>query len=153
MSADDAALFHALRQTWEKVDPVPADLIDRMIVAVAAADLSDEYALLTLVVDTDARAVRGESDALTLQFTDGTASVLVHVVTDERGVRRLDGWIDAPATQITLAQEDRVWTTAPAQGRFSFEGIPSGMCHLRVRLDRPVEPGVSSELRTPRFEV
>lgn len=153
MATDDAVLFRALRDTWQQIDPVPDDLIDRMIVAVATADLSAEYALLTLVVDTDAVAVRGETDALTLQFTDGTASVLVHVVTDEKNRRRIDGWVDAPATEITLVQDDETWTTTPDHGRFSFEDIPAGMCHVRVLLDRTAEPGASAELRTPRFDV
>ncbi len=153
MPVDDAALLRALRETWETVDPAPVDLIDRMIAVVATADLSAEYALLTLVVDSGAPAVRGESDALTLQFTDGTASVLVHVVTDESGLRRLDGWVDAPATLVVLVQQDAEWSTTPEGGRFSFEGIPAGMCHLRVHLDRTPEPGVSAELRTPRFDL
>ena len=33
--AADAALFARLRSVWEAVDPVPADLVDRMVAAVA----------------------------------------------------------------------------------------------------------------------
>ena len=47
--AADAALFARMRAMWEDVDPVPADLVDRMVAAVAVEDLSREYALLTLV--------------------------------------------------------------------------------------------------------
>lgn len=153
MTAEDAALFRALRRTWESVDPVPTDLVDRMIVAVATADLSAEYALLTLVAPVDEEAVRGESDALTLQFTDGTASVLVHVVADADDLRRIDGWVDAPTTLVTLIVADTEWTTVPEGGRFSFERVPTGICHLRVHLDRPAEDGLSAELRTPRFDL
>ena len=45
--AADAALFARLRATWDDIDPMPADMIDRMVAAVAVADLSREYALLT----------------------------------------------------------------------------------------------------------
>lgn len=153
MDADDAVLFRELRRTWEKVDPMPVDLVDRMIAAVATADLSREYAMLTLVADPGVVAVRGETDALTLQFTDGSASVLVHVVTDETNLRRIDGWVDTPAREIALVQDGAEWTTISEGGRFAFEGVPGGMCHVRVQLDRPAEPGMSGELRTPRFEI
>ena len=67
-AAADAALFARMRTMWEAVDPVPADLVDRMVAAVAVEDLTREYALLTLVEGVALSAVRGESDTLTLQF-------------------------------------------------------------------------------------
>lgn len=150
---DDAALFRALRRTWEEVDPMPADLVDRMVAAVATADLSREYALLTLVSQSELAAVRGDADALTLQFTDGTASVLVHVVPSETGTRRVDGWVDAPAVSIDLEQDDRTWTAVPEHGRFAFEGVSPGMTRLRIVLEQTTDAGTPAELRTPRFEV
>ena len=50
---------------------MPADLVDRMVAAVAVEDLSREYALLTLVEGSTLAAVRGETDTATLQFSDG----------------------------------------------------------------------------------
>ncbi len=47
--AADAALFARMRAMWQEIDPAPADLVDRMVAAVAVEDLSREYALLTLV--------------------------------------------------------------------------------------------------------
>jgi hypothetical protein len=46
--AADAALFARMRAMWQDIDPAPADLVDRMVAAVAVEDLSREYALLTL---------------------------------------------------------------------------------------------------------
>jgi hypothetical protein len=155
----DAALFRALRRTWEDVDPVPVDLVDRMVAVVATADLSREYALLTLVSQSGLAAVRGDADALTLQFSDGTTSVLVHVVpagTAGKGgpeTRRIDGWVDAPAVSIELEQEGQTRTTVAEQGRFSFEGVTAGMSQLRVVLEGATDAGAPAELRTPRFEV
>lgn len=154
MSAEtDAELFRALRRTWEELDPVPADLVDRMVAAVATADLSREYALLTLVTATELAAVRGNADALTMQFSDGTASVLVHVVPAADGLRRVDGWVDAPAASVELEQDERTWTTAAEHGRFAFEDIPAGMTRLRIVLTDTTDAGTPAELRTPRFEV
>ena len=51
MSTHDDALFAELRAMWRDADPVPDTLVDRMIAAVAADGLSQEYALLTLIED------------------------------------------------------------------------------------------------------
>ncbi len=149
--AADAALFARMRRMWEDVDPVPADMVDRMVAAVAVEDLSREYALLTLV-EGSLGAVRGESDTATLQFSDGTTSVLLHVTATEGGGRRVDGWVDASALAIRLAQGDREWSAEPGEhGRFAFENVTPGVSRLRL-----VVRDAGGELRdfqTPQFEV
>lgn len=149
--AADAALFARMRRMWEDVDPVPADMVDRMVAAVAVEDLSREYALLTLV-EGSLGAVRGESDTATLQFSDGTTSVLLHVTATEGGGRRVDGWVDASALAIRLAQGDREWSAEPGEhGRFAFEDVTPGVSRLRL-----VVRDAGGELRdfqTPQFEV
>lgn len=149
--AADAALFARLRAVWEEVDPVPADLIDRMVAAVAVEDLSREYALLTLV-DGSLAAVRGETDSATLQFSDGDTSVLLHVTATEEGGRRVDGWVDATVLAIRLSQGEREWSAEPGEhGRFAFEDVTAGVSRLRL-----VVRDAGGELRdfqTPQFEV
>ena len=149
--AADAALFARMRAAWEDVDPVPAGLVDRMVAAVAVEDLSREYALLTLAEGSMA-AVRGEADTATLQFSDGETSVLLHVTATEGGGRRVDGWVDAAALAIRLAQDDREWSAEPGDhGRFAFEEVTPGVARLRM-----VVKDASGELRefqTPQFEV
>lgn len=147
---DDAALFARLRTLWREVDPVPATLIDRMVAAVAADSLNREYALLTLV-DAELAAVRGDADALTLQFSDGSTSILLHVTTTASGRRRVDGWVDTAAAEIVLTQGERSASTAPADtGRFVFDEVPPGL--TRVRLTTTVGDEVRT-LATPQFEV
>ncbi|MFD4960502.1 hypothetical protein [Microbacterium sp. NPDC058389] len=149
--AADAALFARMRRMWEDVDPVPADLVDRMVAAVAVEDLSREYALLTLVEGT-LSAVRGESDTATLQFSDGTTSVLVHVTATEGGGRRVDGWVDATALAIRLIQGDREWATDPGEhGRFAFDEVTPGVARLRLVV-RDAD-GALRDFQTPQFEV
>ncbi len=148
--AADAAHFARMRAMWSAVDPVPADLVDRMVAAVAVEDLSREYALLTLV-ESETAAVRGESDTATLQFSDGTTSVLLHVTATEEGLRRVDGWTDADALAIRLTQESREWSAeAGEHGRFAFEGVTPGVSRLRlvVRSDDGMR-----DFQTPQFEV
>ena len=149
--AADAALFARMRHMWEEIDPVPADLVDRMVAAVAVEDLSREYALLTLVEGSFAD-VRGESDTATLQFSDGTTSVLLHVTATEDGGRRVDGWVDATALAIRLVQGDREWAADPGEhGRFAFDEVTPGVARLRL-----VVRSADGELRdfqTPQFEI
>ncbi|MDW4573781.1 hypothetical protein R8Z57_13455 [Microbacterium sp. M3] len=149
--AADAALFARMRRMWEEIDPVPADLVDRMVAAVAVEDLSREYALLTLVEGSLA-AVRGESDTATLQFSDGTTTVLLHVTATEDGGRRVDGWVDAAALAIRLVQDDREWATDPGEhGRFAFEEVAPGVARLRLVV-RDAD-GALRDFQTPQFEV
>ena len=149
--AADAALFARMRRMWEDVDPVPADLVDQMVAAVAVEDLSREYALLTLVEGTFA-AVRGETDTATLQFSDGTTSVLLHVTATEGGDRRVDGWVDATALAIRLIQGDREWSAEPGEhGRFAFDEVTPGMARLRLVV-RDAD-GAMRDFQTPQFEV
>jgi hypothetical protein len=150
--AADAALFARLRAVWQDVDPAPADLVDRMVAAVAVEDLSREYALLTLVEGSILSAVRGEADTATLQFSDGSTSVLVHVTLAEDGSRRLDGWVDAEALAIRLAQGDQEWSAEAAEhGRFAFEGVKPGICRLRMVVR--AADGELNDFQTPQFEV
>lgn len=147
---DDAQLFARLRRLWGEIDPVPAGLIDRMVAAVAADGLNREYALLTLV-EGQLGAVRGETDALTLQFSDGTTSILLHVTTTASGRRRVDGWVDTAAAEIVLRQGERERTTTPAEtGRFVFDEVTPGLS--RVRLTATVGDETRT-LETPQFEL
>lgn len=148
----DAALFAGLRAMWREVDPEPADLVDRMVAAVAVEDLSREYALLTLVEASTLDAVRSEADTATLQFSDGHTSVLLHVTATEDGSRRVDGWVDADALAIRLVQGDRDWAAEPGEhGRFAFDTVPRGVSRLRIVVRAGA--GELHEFQTPQFEV
>jgi hypothetical protein len=150
--AADAALFARMRAMWQDVDPMPAELVDRMVAAVAVEDLSREYALLTLVEASQLSAVRGATDTATLQFSDGTTNVLVHVTAAEDGSHRIDGWVDAAALAVRLSQGDRTWSTELGEhGRFAFENVPSGVSRLRLVV-RDAE-GDLQDFQTPQFEV
>lgn len=151
-TAANAALFSDLRGMWDALDPMPVGLADRMVAAVAIEDLTRAWTVLSLVEGDALAAVRGETDTLILQFSDGTSSVMLHVSMTEGGRRRVDGWIDPPALEVRLAQGDTEWTAAPSEGgRFEIEGVSAGLCRLRMVL-RPAD-GALREVMTPQFEV
>ncbi|MCK8475933.1 hypothetical protein [Microbacterium aurugineum] len=147
---EDAQMFARLRTLWSEVDPMPAGLIDRMVAAVAADGLNREYALLTLV-EGELGAVRGEADALTLQFSDGSTSILLHVTRTASGRRRVDGWVDTAAAEIVLTQGERTRSTAPEEtGRFVFDEVPPGLTRVRLRTQVGDE---TRTIATPQFEL
>lgn len=149
--AADAALFAQLRAVWTEVDPVPADLIDRMVAAVAAEDLTREYALLTLVAH-DLAEVRSDTDTLTLQFSDGSTNVLLHVTGSGDGLHRIDGWVDASALSVTLIQGEKERAAELGDhGRFALDAVKSGVS--RIRLAVRGENGELRDFQTPQFEV
>lgn len=149
--AADAALFTALRAMWQEVDPMPADLADRLIAAVAVEGLDPAFALLALV-ESDARsAVRGDGQALTLQFSSGTTSVLVHVTSADEDTRRVDGWVTSPAVEVRLVQGDDELVAVPDEnGRFAFDAVPQGIARLRLAMTDDVDV---RGFQTPQFEV
>ncbi|GAA1153615.1 hypothetical protein ABTZ44_15685 [Microbacterium oxydans] len=147
---EDAQMFARLRSLWSEVDPMPAGLIDRMVAAVAADGLNREYALLTLV-EGQLGAVRGEADALTLQFSDGSTSILLHVTTTASGRRRVDGWVDTAAAEIVLTQGEKTRSITPEEtGRFVFDDVPPGL--TRVQLTTVIGDETRT-LATPQFEL
>jgi hypothetical protein len=149
--AADAALFARLRSVWETVDPVPVDLVDRMVAAVAVEDLTREYEQLTLVAG-ELAAVRSDTESLTLQFSDGSTSVLLHVTSTADAARRVDGWVDAAALAVKLIQGDREWSAELGDnGRFAFDGVATGMS--RIRMVVRDSNGEMREFETPQFEV
>ncbi len=148
----DAELMASLRGMWEKLDPEPADLVDRMVAAVAVEDLSREYALLTVVEGSALDAVRSDADTATLQFSDGHTSVLLHVANTQAGSRRIDGWVADEALALRLVQGGRGWSAEPGKhGRFAFDQIPPGVSRLRIVV-RTGE-GQLHEYETQQFEV
>jgi hypothetical protein len=152
MADADAELFARLRTAAEQFDPPPPDLADRAIAAIAMADISHEYAVLTLVENAETQVRSGErsdGETTTLQFSDGSASILLHVSHTDRDRRRVDGWVDAGAIVVQLTQGERTSTATPDdQGRFAFDDVAPGL--TRVRL---VVGGDQKDLLTPHFEV
>ena len=137
-ASDD--LFARLRRLWRWRDPMPADLVDTVLVALATHTLSIEYAMLTMLESTGVPVgVRGVSEVQLLEFRHGSRSIMVRVSDLGDGRRRIDGWI-APASPllVRLEQDDDDFTTAAsAEGRFDFADIPAGRTRMWFQPDAP----------------
>jgi hypothetical protein len=134
---DNRELFARLREMWTRRDPMPAGLVDDILVRLGTEDLSSDLALLTLVAESDGLVgVRGASDNHTFEFSDGDTTLLLRVSGAGAGKRRIDGWL-APASRATIHLDGAAGektSEADADGRFAFTDIPEG--RARVWFDR-----------------
>lgn len=119
-----------LRDLWERRDPMPVDLPDAIIAAIAAESLDVE--LLTLTAPATA-AVRGEAQVL--ECTLGDVTIAVRISDSSDGTRRIDGW-SSGITAVELLLESGARSAAVTQaGRFEFSDVPSGPVRLRLHSD------------------
>jgi hypothetical protein len=127
---DDRALFADLRAMWERADPMPEDLVDRCIAAIAAEDL--DFELLTLTASVSL-AVRG--DAQVLECSTDDVTLVVRISDEPDGTRRIDGWSEG-VDEVTLLTGTADRTSVVSKiGRFEFDGVPSGPVRLRLRTE------------------
>jgi hypothetical protein len=133
VNPDDRTLLARLRSMWERLDPPPAGLADKMIAAIELDSLDFEYELLALTQPVQPLAgARGSSDASTMTFGGDEVTVMVHVTRLGAGRLRLVGWV-APATTARLEirnRDGRDESFVDASGRFSLPDVPSGMTRL-----------------------
>lgn len=147
----------ALAQAWERHDPAPAGLVDRVLVSLAMERLDEDYELLHLVKrSTELVGARhGAGSPLTISFAGDDVSLLLRVST-VGGQRRIDGWL-APAqeAQVAVRGVGREWRgEVDAHGRFVILSLPAGLVRIVVETiagDGASEP--STVFATPAVEL
>jgi hypothetical protein len=137
----DGELVRELRQMWQRVDPAPGDLADRILFTLELEDV--EFELMCLADAAVPAEVRNEQTMRTVTFTDERLTVLV-VLPGDRASRRVDGWLSPRAAlRVELRTKTRSWhTTADSDGRFAFDDVPNGLGQLIIR----PTPGAAVEL-------
>lgn len=128
----DFRVLDAVREVYEAIDPMPADLLDDIRFSVAVQELGMEIArqpegLLTA-------GTRGESDRRLIRFESSRTTVLVGLHVGDDGAVRLDGWLTPPgAHPVELRSPDETWTTeSDERGRFVLDGLPRTRAYLIV---------------------
>ncbi|MBL0747380.1 hypothetical protein [Nocardioides baculatus] len=137
----DVALLEELRTMWVTYDPPPPGLTAAMIAVVAAADLDEEWELLTLVSDSahePAAQVRGLSTARVLYF-NAAAGWSLEAEIDGNDVKGqlLDHPGDPGSVEIALENRDGAsWTTEVDEvGFFALEAEAVGSVRFVVTID------------------
>ncbi|CAN5220616.1 hypothetical protein BH11ACT1_BH11ACT1_32440 [soil metagenome] len=148
----DAEILKRLTEIIERVDPVPAGLIDSIGLALTIDALQTEVAELRLIGAPDL-ALRSEEpsiEAATITFTTDVLTVMITVHAEADRVR-VDGWATPPASLgVELHQGGLVTRTqSDADGRFSFSDQGRGPARLVLR--RPEDPELP--VVTPQIEL
>ncbi|MDX6297805.1 MAG: hypothetical protein QOI51_1662 [Nocardioidaceae bacterium] len=157
---EDAELWRDLATMWEARDPMPANLVEHVLVALATEDLDREYELLHLMQRTDrlagARGTNGTADAVTITFSGESFALLLRVSGTGGGSRRMDGWVTpAREMRVTVKQAARTWEAdVDAHGRFEIPQLPGGPTRCWFVAKHSSQPNDEQELfATPTFEL
>ena len=135
-SAEREPLLEALARYWERRDPMPLDLPDKILVNLAAHDLDVEYEILTLMHrSSDLAGARGGlGTPVLVEFSSEEYAVTLRITAVENDVRRIDGWCTPAGEMPTFAhlrqgEKDRR-ADVTRLGRFEFAAIPAGSYRL-----------------------
>lgn len=136
-SAEEAVLLDQLRAMWSRRDPVPVDLVDRVLFAVWLEDLDTEVEMLTMTEQADDLVgVRATQTARTVTFSTDDLAILITVSDRPQGRRRVDGWVTPTGPgEVTLRRSDGTSTTAPVDddGRFALDELVPGLAQIVLR--------------------
>jgi hypothetical protein len=136
----DVGLLDGIRELFEAIDPMPADLPERIRFFLALRDLEIEVARLTEEADLSALAVRGAEQSRTITFDSDSLTIMIRIDGNKDDTVRIDGWLAPPQSrEIEMkATAGSLTASSDEQGRFAFARVPRGTAQLIVR---PADPG------------
>ena len=127
----DLSLLDDIRDLFQDVDPMPADLPERIRFFLSLRDLEIEMAHLA-EENLSAAGARG-------------------IDPNQDGTVRVDGWLAPPqrrVIEIKTAAEP-LTISSDEQGRFAFARVPKGTAQLIVRPAMPEQGGAGPSVVTP----
>jgi hypothetical protein len=129
----DVALLGQIRDLYGEVDPMAADLVDRIQFALALEDLDVEVFRLSAESGVLA-GVRGAEETRTITFDSDSLTIMFSISPSGTTAVRLDGWLAPPAAhRVELRTENGpMETSADADGRFAVDDVPHGLAQLIV---------------------
>jgi hypothetical protein len=132
----DAEILGELRATYDALDPVPEDLVERVKFSLALDEMYEEVARMTRV-PLEELAVRGDptpgTRTETLTFSAERLTAMVTVSRTGPGRLRLDGWLAPSETcrvRLRIQGASARETVSDQAGRFSFEDLDEGFGQL-----------------------
>ncbi|GAB4084389.1 hypothetical protein GCM10028784_10190 [Myceligenerans cantabricum] len=156
----DLAVLAQLADVAGRVDPMPADLVERALFATTLAGLEAEMMEavqlsepLAGVRSAAAPTEDAPTEARTISFTHGDLTLMIQLSRERAGLVRVDGWIAVPTPSYTVELRrpgaELETTEADEDGRFSFPRVKRGAASLIVR--RPEAHG--GAVSTPVIEL
>jgi hypothetical protein len=147
----DFAMLDGIRAIFEQVDPMPADLPERIKFSLAMRALETEVALLAAEEDPRLVTARGAEESRTVTFDSASLTIMIRIDSNKNGTVRIDGWL-APPQRREIEMETLLETLSGCsdeQGRFAFADVPQGTARLVVRAAGPDQSGGGSSVVTP----
>lgn len=152
LDGTDYAILSSMRAFYDETDPVPDGLVERIQFELTLDRLNAEVATLTQL-DLSASGARSSSTEAvrTITFTSESLTTMVTLTATPDGIR-IDGWT-APGSglrvEVLLTDGPReTWTDD--DGRFVFEGLPSGLAKFALYLPQGDQ---ESTVITPTIEL
>lgn len=150
----DAELLGELSQLWDRADPMPADLPERVLFALDLEELDLEFELLRLVSGAaqDLSVRNATTEVNTITFSGPSVTVMLRVSELSSSRRRLDGWLawTAPLRVVIHHSEGTHEAEVDVRGRFVAADIPAGMTRLVLT---PIGDDQASPCITPTVEI
>lgn len=150
----DGQLLGGLKALWERADPMPPDLPDRVLFALELEDLDGDFELLRLVTNAaEDLSVRSAATELnTITFSSPSVTVMLRITALRGSRRRLDGWLAAPAALLVKIRHSQGTHEADVdgQGRFVAADLPAGLTRLVLT---PAGDEHASPILTPTVEI
>ncbi len=147
----DDALLEAVGRAWDRFDPVPDTLAERVVFVLSLAGAEEELCGLR---EEMLLGARGEERVRTVTFTSDSLAVTITVNSGDRGAR-LDGWISLGCNLTVELREEGVTThtTADEDGRFVFDGVRAGLAQLAFHPTAGGLPVLSRTVVTPAVKI
>jgi hypothetical protein len=147
----DFAILDGIRAIFEEVDPMPADLPERIRFSLAMRGLETEVARLVAEDDSRLVAARGMEQSRTVTFDSASLTIMIRIDSNKNGTVRIDGWL-APSQRREIEMQtslDTLSVSSDDQGRFAFADVPQGAARLVVRAAGHDQGGGGSSVMTP----
>lgn len=150
MDDADFALLADMQDLYQAMDPMPADLPERIRFSLSLRDLETEVARLA-EEDLSAVGVRGAESSRTITFDSESLTIMIRIDSNTDGTVRIDGWLAPPERrEIEMkTTADPVNVSSDEQGRFAFPRVPRGTAQLTVRPAGPRQGGAGPAVVTP----
>jgi hypothetical protein len=130
----DFEILDGIRALFERVDPMPAGLPERVRFALAMRGLESEVARLVTEEDPRLVGARGTERSRTVTFDSASLSIVIRIEENKNGSVRIDGWLAPPQPrEIEMQTSDETLSvSSDGQGRFAFAEVPQGTARLVV---------------------
>jgi hypothetical protein len=153
----DAGLLAAIREVFESIDPMPADLPERLRFSLALHEIDAEVARFASTADELALAARGTEESRTITFDSESLTIMIRIDANPDDTVRVDGWIAPPDNhRVEMRTADgSIRVTADETGRFVFSSVPHGTAQVVVRPadEDGAQPGRGEASRMPKSVV